>query len=107
MCRIDEIERLRLQLAAEQIIDDELYVGDPFRVQKRTSGIEQTLVDVPAHDLSGGAAGVEQVELVLLAGRNVGLCGGGRITGNRRARSGRITPHRGDQGDSEAGAREN
>jgi len=27
---MDEIERLRLQLAVEQIIDDELDVGDPF-----------------------------------------------------------------------------
>jgi hypothetical protein len=31
---MDEIEGLRLQLALEQIIDDEFYVGDSFRLQK-------------------------------------------------------------------------
>jgi hypothetical protein len=31
---MDEIEGLRLQLALEQIVDDELYVGDPFCLQK-------------------------------------------------------------------------
>jgi hypothetical protein len=31
---MEEIERLRLQLALEQIIDDELYVGDPFILQE-------------------------------------------------------------------------
>jgi hypothetical protein len=31
---MDEIERLRPQLALEQIIDDEFYVGDSFCLQK-------------------------------------------------------------------------
>jgi hypothetical protein len=31
---MDEIERLGLQLAVEQIIDDEFYVGDSFGIQK-------------------------------------------------------------------------
>ena len=31
---MDEIERMRLQLAVEQIIDDELDVGDPLCLQK-------------------------------------------------------------------------
>ena len=34
VARMDEIERLRLQLALEQIIDDEFYVGDAFGLQK-------------------------------------------------------------------------
>src|SRR3954452_16449897 len=43
-----------LQLAVEQVVDDELNVGNPFCLQNGTSGIEQTLVDVGAHDLAGG-----------------------------------------------------
>ncbi len=31
---MDEIERLRLELALEEIIDDEFYVGDSFGLQK-------------------------------------------------------------------------
>ena len=31
---MDEIERSRLELAVEQIVDDELDVGDPFFLQK-------------------------------------------------------------------------
>jgi hypothetical protein len=31
---MDEIERLRLQLALEQIVDNELYIGDSFCLQK-------------------------------------------------------------------------
>ena len=52
---MDEIEGVRLELAVEQIIDDELYVGDSFCLEKRTSRCEQALVDVPAYDLAGGA----------------------------------------------------
>src|SRR5215216_5640219 len=52
---MDEIEGLRRQLAREQIIDDELDVGDSFCLQKRTSGTEQSLVYVGAYDLAGGA----------------------------------------------------
>src|SRR5215211_6114971 len=52
---MDEIERVRLQPAVEQVIDDELYVRDPFCLQKRTSGIEQALVYVRAYDLARGA----------------------------------------------------
>src|SRR5688572_22011585 len=52
---VDEIEGMRLQLALEQVIDDELHVGDPLCLQKRPSGIEQALVDVGAHDLARGA----------------------------------------------------
>jgi hypothetical protein len=51
---MDEIEGSRLQLAVEQIIDDELCIGDSFRLQKSTSGIEQALVDVAAYDVAGG-----------------------------------------------------
>jgi hypothetical protein len=51
---VDEIERLRLQLAVEEIIDDELHVGDPFCLQKGTGGIEQALVYVGAYHLAGG-----------------------------------------------------
>ena len=49
---MDEIERLRLQLAVENVVDEELCVGDPLRLQKRTSGIEQALVYVRAYDLA-------------------------------------------------------
>ncbi len=52
---VDEIERLGLKLAVEEIIDGELHVGDPFCLQKRTGGIEQALVYVGAHHLAGGA----------------------------------------------------
>jgi hypothetical protein len=52
---MDEIEGLRLQLAVEQIIDDQFYVADFFILQKRTSGLEHALVDVGAHDLAGRA----------------------------------------------------
>ena len=31
---MDEIEGVRLELAVEQIIDDELYVGDSFCLEK-------------------------------------------------------------------------
>jgi hypothetical protein len=31
---VDEIERVRLEFAVEQIIGDELYVGDSFCLQK-------------------------------------------------------------------------
>jgi hypothetical protein len=48
---MNEIERLRLEPAVEQIVDDELYVGDSFRVEKLTRGVEEALVDVEAHDL--------------------------------------------------------
>src|SRR5690242_10832250 len=51
---MDEIERSRLQLAVEQIVDDEFHVGDTFCLQKCTSRIEQALVDVRANDLPGG-----------------------------------------------------
>ena len=51
---MDEIEGLRLQPALEQVIDDELHVGDSFFVQKRTCGTEQTLVDVGTDDLARG-----------------------------------------------------
>ena len=46
---VDEIERLRLKLAVEKVIDDELHVGDPFCLQKGTGGIEQALVYVGAY----------------------------------------------------------
>src|SRR5215216_4306662 len=52
---MDEIEGLRRQLAREQIIDDELDVGDSFCLQKRTSGTEQALVYVGADELAGGS----------------------------------------------------
>ena len=31
---MDEVERLRLQLALEQVIDDELYIGNALRLEK-------------------------------------------------------------------------
>jgi hypothetical protein len=31
---MDEIEGLRLELAVEQVIDDQLYVRDPFCLQE-------------------------------------------------------------------------
>jgi hypothetical protein len=52
---MDEIERLRLQPAVEQIIDDKLYVGDPFCRQKCAGRVEQALVYVRAYHLPGGA----------------------------------------------------
>src|SRR5215207_9901567 len=52
---MEEIEALRLQLALEQVIDSELDVGDSFCFEKRTSGSEQALVHVRAHNLAGGA----------------------------------------------------
>src|SRR5829696_10575546 len=51
---MDEIEGVRLQPGLEQVIDDELYVGDPFSLQKRSSDVELALVDVAAHDPARG-----------------------------------------------------
>src|SRR5688572_28864368 len=51
---VDEIERLRLQLGVEQIIDSEVYVGDPFGLQEQTGGIKEALVDVGADHLTRG-----------------------------------------------------
>ena len=52
---VDEIERLGLELAVEEVVDGELHVRDPLCLQKRTGGIEQALVNVGAHHLAGGA----------------------------------------------------
>src|SRR5215204_2577343 len=51
---VDEIKGLGLQLAIEEIIDGEVHVGDPFRLQKRTGGTEQARVYVGAYHLAGG-----------------------------------------------------
>ena len=55
VARVDEVESSRIQLAVEQIIDDELDVGDSFRLQKRPRGAEQPFVDVGTHDPAGRA----------------------------------------------------
>jgi hypothetical protein len=50
-----QIERLRIQLAVEKIIDDKLRVRDPFSLQKGTSGIEQARIYIAAYHLARGA----------------------------------------------------
>ena len=52
---MNEIERLRLQPAGEQIVENQFDVGDLFFLQERPSGVEQARVDVGAHDLAGRA----------------------------------------------------
>src|SRR5215208_5676901 len=52
---MDEIERLRVQLAVEQIVDDQFDVGDFFLLQEGTRRVEHALIDVGAHDLAGRA----------------------------------------------------
>src|SRR5215217_5675935 len=49
---MNEIERLRLQLALEQVVDEQFDVRDLCRLQKRTSGTEQVLVDVGTYDFA-------------------------------------------------------
>src|SRR4029079_9894975 len=52
---VDDIERLGLQRALEQIVDGKFDVRDPFGVQKRACGIEKALVHIGANHLAGGA----------------------------------------------------
>ena len=52
---MDEIERLRLELAVEEVVDGQLHVRDPLGLQKRAGGSEQTFIDVAANHLARGA----------------------------------------------------
>ena len=47
-----EIEGLRLQLAVEEIIDDEFYIRDSLSLQKQACTIEQPLVYVGTYNVA-------------------------------------------------------
>src|SRR3712207_5758125 len=49
---MDEIERSRLQLAGEQVVEDQFHVRDPFLLKERPSSVEQALVDGVPHHLA-------------------------------------------------------